>query len=152
MSGVTTNVSSGSSSAESDSASDSGPIEAPACADYNFENSMEAGIVLPNIMTLEDDFPQSCLGGNHVDAVFYWVAPVAGSYEFYADVDPSLGIDVVGALWDGCDGAEVVCDDDGGDVIDSRIVVDASAGEAFLWVVNAYGTGVTGFEVSISPI
>lgn len=152
MSGEATGVSSETSATESDSASESGMIEAPPCADFNFEDSMQAGATLPDITIFEDDFPQSCLQGSHADVVFYWVAPVAGSYEFYADVDSSLGIDVIGALWDGCDGEELVCDDDGGDVIDSRIVVDASAGEEFLWVVNAYGTVSAGFEISISPL
>lgn len=152
MSGVTTSVSSETSASESDSASDTSMIEAPPCADFNFEDAMQAGAMLPDITIFEDDFTQSCLQGSHADVVFYWVAPVAGMYEFYADVDHTLGIDVVGALWDGCDGEELVCDDDGGDVIDSRIVVDAAAGEAFLWVVNAYGTVSAGFEISISPI
>lgn len=146
-----TTVSSEASTSESDSASESGMIEAPPCADYNFEDSMQAGAMLPDITIFGDDFSQSCLQGSHADVVFYWVAPVAGTYEFYADVDPSLGIDVIGALWDGCDGEELVCDDDGGDAIDSRILVDAAAGEDFLWVVNAYGTVSAGFDVSISP-
>lgn len=152
MSGVTTNVSSETSSSESESASESGMIEAPPCADFNFEDAMQAGAMLPDITIFEDDFTQSCLPGTHPDVVFFWVAPAAGMYEFYADVDPSMGIDVIGALWDGCDGMELVCDDDGGDVIDSRIVVDATAGEEFLWVVNAYGTVEAGFEVSIGPV
>ena len=151
MSGVTTDASETSAS-ESDSASDTSMIEAPPCADFNFEDAMQAGAMLPDITIFEDDFTQSCLQGNHADVVFYWVAPAAGMYEFYADVDPSLGIDVIGGLWDGCDGEELVCDDDGGEVIDSRIVVDAAAGEEFLWVVNAYGTVSAGFEISISPI
>lgn len=150
MSGVTTNLTSASSSTES-SASDSGMIEPPPCADFNFEDAAQVGAMLPDITIFEDDFRQSCLQGNHADVVFFWVAPADGSYEFYADVDPSLGIDVIGALWDGCDGMELVCDDDGGDVIDSRIVVDASAGEEFLWVVNAYGAVEAGFDVSIGP-
>jgi hypothetical protein len=125
---------------------------APPCADYNFGDANSAGAMLGNGTIHGDDFTASCAPSNASDVVFYWVAPHAGMYEFYADADHTQGVDVAGALWDSCTGSEQVCDDDGGDVIDSRIVVDAAAGEEFLYVVHVFGEAEEGFDMSISPL
>lgn len=122
----------------------------PPCADYNFEDAFGAGATLPSVSMFEDQFSTSCYPGDHIDVVFYWVAPEDATYEFSAEVDLSDGIDVAGSLWTSCEGMELACDDDGGGGLDTVIIRDVSAGEEFLYVVTANGDLSEGFQMSIS--
>ena len=145
---ITTTTTAGS---ETGSESSTGEPEfpAPPCADYNFEDAFGAGATLPSVSMFEDQFSTSCYPGDHIDVVFYWVAPVSATYEFAAEVNLDEGIDVAGSLWTGCDGMELVCDDDGGGGLDTRIVREVTAGEEFLYVVTVNGDLGEGFQMSI---
>lgn len=122
----------------------------PPCADYNFEDSFGAGAMLPSVSMFEDQFSTSCYPGDHIDVVFYWVAPEDATYEFSAEVDLADGIDVAGSLWTSCDGMELACDDDGGGGLDTLLVRDVSAGEEYFYVVSVNGDLSEGFQMSIS--
>lgn len=134
----------------SESSSGDPKIPAPPCADFNFEDASGAGANLPSVAMFDDQFSTSCYPGEHIDVVFYWVAPVSATYEFSAEVNPADSLDVAGTLRHTCDGEELVCDDDGGGGLDTLIVRDVTAGEEFLYAVTVNGDLGEGFQMSIS--
>ncbi len=134
-----------------DTGTTTGGIDPPFCADFNFGDGIAPTGFIADASIYDDQFSASCYPGNHVDVVFYWVAPLSGPFEFVADVDPAEGIDVAGTIRPSCEGPELVCDDDGGEVLDSRIVYDVTAGQDYLYIVTVNGQLDAGVEVSISP-
>lgn len=81
-----------------------------------------------------DDVSGSCGGGGVADSVLRWTAPSAGTFTF--DTVGSAGDTVLWAVADGCEGAELDCNDDTfGDA--SQLSVTVSAGDVVLLGVES---------------
>ena len=75
------------------------------------------------------------------EALLSWTAPSTGTYTIYtygSTYDTALTVK------DGCDGAVLGCDDDGGADLDSLVSIDAIEGQAYFIIVDAYDESESG--------
>ena len=80
----------------------------------------------------------SCGGDSAPEAVLEWTAPEDGTYRITTN---GSDYDTVLYVRDGsCAGAELGCDDDGGDSLQSQIVLDLDADQTITIVVDGYSS------------
>ncbi|MFK7990359.1 MAG: hypothetical protein AB8I08_30335 [Sandaracinaceae bacterium] len=92
----------------------------------------------------------SVTGGR--DQTFSWTAPSTGMFQI--DTNGSSYDTVVYVLDGTCSGSELVCDDDGGDGLDSLLTLEATAGATYIIVLDTYsGSVMTGdFVLNITAM
>ena len=97
------------------------------------------------------DIDPSCGQLGSADITVEWTAPSAGT--FLVSLAGS-DFDTVLAVYDGCGGAELDCnddDDDSGEFF-SALVLEATAGERFIFVIAGFGPSDAGVAVlSVEP-
>ena len=101
---------------------------------------------LPNV------YDSTCAGGGGPEIGLSFTAPVDGTYVI--DTNGS-GFDTVLSVLDGatCAGAQLACDDDGGNGTQSQIVIDLAAGQEVVLMVDGYGaTSAGNYTVNIGVI
>jgi hypothetical protein len=111
--------------------------ELPACA-----AQFLAGLGSASVSTTAagaGQFTLSCGAGSSDDAGIYWVAPEAGYYSI--DTFGSSFDTVLGVVSAECDGAELACNDDGGEAPHSELVRQFAAGEGVVLVVDGNSGG-----------
>lgn len=91
----------------------------------------------------------SCGGEQAPDQAFEFTAPQDGEFTFSTD---GSDFDTVLYVLDGddCTGAELGCDDDGGDSIQSRVTVTLNAGQTVAVVVDGYDDSSGAFVLTTS--
>lgn len=91
----------------------------------------------------------SCGGEQAPDQAFAFTAPQDGTFTFSTD---GSDFDTVVYVLDGddCSGAELGCDDDGGDSTQSRVTVPLSAGQTVAVVVDGYDDSSGAFVLTTS--
>ncbi len=110
------------------------PPENNACADAL---PLSLGDTAFNTSTATQTVSTSCASGGSADLWYSWTAPSSGSFEINTCSDESY--DTALALYDGCGGSEIACnDDDCG--LRSRIVYEVSGGSTYLVRVGGYST------------
>jgi len=97
----------------------------------------------------DNDVGGTCGGFEANDATFTWVAPATGTVTI--DTNGS-DFDTVLYLLEGasCGGAELACDDDGGNIVDSSLTLDVTMGEALVIVIDGYGNDAGAFVLNIN--
>lgn len=102
-----------------------------------------------NTATTGSDDVHSCVTGSN--GVWYrFTSTSASAWQF--DTNGST-FDTVLSVFDSCGGAELACDDDGGDGVSSLVNISLSANQSVRILVSAFGTGAGGaFSLNISTI
>lgn len=108
----------------------------------------ELGEAVASGSSWEGDWSLDCRGAGHGQA-FTWTAPSEGCWRF--DTTGSQADTVLGVFDDSCGGAALVCDDDGGDDLDSAAQVVLAAGQSVTVVVDRYDAYTSGaFSLNVS--
>ncbi len=126
------------------STSDAGPPDAGtvACPGDDLGGALGDSIATGSTAGAADAVAPSCGSGGGPDATFLWTAPSAGTFTF---VTNGSGFDTVLSIrsGDGCTGAELACNDDGGEGSRSRASATLASGDAVVLVVEGF-SGATG--------
>jgi len=119
---------------------DAGP-PAP-CPDHDLGDALGEMVISDSTAGAADRISPSCGGGGGPEVTLLWTAPHDGTFGF--DTNGS-SYDTVLSLRSGgvCTGAEMMCNDDGGESVRSRLRATLSAGEAVIVSVEGY-SGATG--------
>ena len=126
------------------------------CPEGSPSSDVGSSVFSGNTTLAGDDFLPSCVeeneGGGSPDRAFEYTAPAAGNFAF--DTDGSA-FDTGLAIFDGCAGAELACNDDSGSVsaLRSRVIVTLEAGQTVVVVVDGYSVSNYGdFQVNVTMI
>ncbi len=113
----------------------------PSCDEEDLGSAVGQHVATGSTVDEDEDLEQMCANGGAVDHVLRWVAPADGTYRF--DTVGS-NYDTALAIYQNCVSWEIACNDDvGNGVLDSRIVLDVTAGQVLVISVNGY-QGSTG--------
>lgn len=146
----TSQSSTSSTATDSDSASTTTGASMLECVESNLGSMLGDGVA--NIVTtgLPDAFTGSCGGTNTPDVAYEWVAPNDDFYVF--DTRGSSFDTVLYLLGDDCDGAELICSDNGFDGVYSEAVAELQTGDRVVVVID----GVAGEDgdavLNINPV
>lgn len=113
-----------------------GAVEAD-CPEDDLGSATGEGIAVGTLDLQGNEFRPSCAEvANGEDLAFAWTAPASGSWLF-----DTLGseFDTVIAVFDGCEGSELACNDDTSEVVQSALRIELSAGQRVVVVVDEYG-------------
>lgn len=125
-----------------------GGPEIDVCPDTDLASATGASVATGNTVTGDNDVDGSCGGYESNDAVFSWVAPSTGI----------VTIDTTGSDYDtvlyviegsSCSGMELDCDDDGGDFIDSQLMLDVTMGQEYLIVIDGWSDDEGNYVLNI---
>jgi hypothetical protein len=115
-------------------------------ADYDLGSATGTGVAAGTTIGGGDDVTPTCPASTGAEDVTYsWIAPSAGTWTF----------DLSGSSYDTAlvvlspDGAELACDDDGGDATTSLVTTVARAGQLFLLGIDGSGTEAGTYSLSI---
>jgi hypothetical protein len=127
---------------------DDGPV--PICPQVQLGPEVPVAISI-DTTAQSDDFVASCedQAGPSPDFEVAWTAPVDGRYVAYTSgstFDPLLMV-----LDGGCDGIELACNDDAGE-LESAVQFDAFAGQPFTFVVGAFSSEVGTSTLAIEAV
>jgi hypothetical protein len=124
--------------------------EPSTCPEGKASSTVGEAVFTGTTLLAGDDVTPECSVEGSPDRVFEWTAPEAGIYTF--DTNGS-SYDTVLALLDGCDGAELACDDDAEEEdigLRSRVTLTVEAAQSVFVVVDGYGSGAGTFQVNVS--
>jgi hypothetical protein len=112
------------------------------CPDLDLGGMLGDAIAMGSTVGMSDMVTASCGLSSGPDYTILWTAPRAGTFTF--STNDSL-YDTVLSLRSGatCAGAELVCDDDGGTGLDSRVDATLMAGDPIIIAVEGF-SGDTG--------
>lgn len=97
---------------------------------------------LQSLKAQSNDFDPSCVAHDGRDIAYRWTAPAFGTYRFESG-------DAAIAIYDDCEGGEIVCDDRIGPPVGGTVLYQLSAGESVLVVVDASdGAGEAALRIS----
>lgn len=121
------------------------------CPDEDLGTSTGDGLATGTSSSWSDDLYGACGSAGGRDVTFAWAAPEDGCYVI--DTEDS-DYDTILALYDTCGGTELDCDDDGGETgTTSKLALQATAGESFIIVVDAYSATASGtYSLDINAI
>lgn len=88
----------------------------------------------------------SCAFDDAIDVWYSFTAGITATYDF--DTEGTVGMDTTLALFDSCNGAEIVCDDDGGTGLLSLLSINLSAGQHILVRVAGYNNSTGTFTLN----
>jgi hypothetical protein len=133
---------------------DSDCADAPECAfvcpDRDLGSRVGERVATGNTIGAGDDFNGSCAGGSGEDLAFSWRAPRNGRYvfdTFGSEYDTQLHIRL-----GGCEGDEVVCDDDTGGQ-QSEVFLPLVAGTQIVIMVDGFSATSRGqFQLNIAQV
>lgn len=133
----------------SEGGSSSGGVDPLACTDADLGSATGFGLRSASTTGATDDVAISCASGGGIDDVLVWTAPAAGTYHFSL---AGSGYDTaIAVLDDACDGAELICNDDGpleeGVSLASVALV---ANQRVLLVIDGYAGDNGSYVLSIS--
>ena len=139
----------GSDSSSDTPAVDSAPSEAGgACGAMNLGSRTGAPVAM-GTTSGTSSYDGTCGGDMSPEAVFEWVAPMAGTYTI--DTHGSA-YDTVLYVRDGsCTGSELDCNDDGSGAVTSEVSVTVRAGQRIFIFVDGFDGDSGDFEVNITP-
>ncbi|MEM9067803.1 MAG: hypothetical protein AAGE52_04830 [Myxococcota bacterium] len=91
-----------------------------------------------------NDTDGGCGGSGGADVSIAWTAPASGTYFFTTD---GSDFDTVLYVQDRCGGSTLVCDDDGGDGLQSRLSLEVEAGTTLIIVIDGFSVEDAGQAV-----
>lgn len=120
------------------------------CPESSIGSSTGPNVTTGNTAGRSADSTGSCGGSDAPDVTVGWTVPSSGTW-----VIDTAGSDFDTVLYvtDGCDGAELACNDDA-DGLQSRVTVEATAGQSLIVVVDGFGSGDEGafvLNISLAP-
>lgn len=119
-----------------DAVTDTGPVDVGACMAMSLASRTGSEVAMGDTSTSTDDESGSCGGEGSPEMHFSWTAPAAGTYTFDTT---GTDFDTVLYVRDGaCLGAELDCNDDNDDGLQSTVVVSLRAGQTVVIVVDGY--------------
>lgn len=126
------------------------------CPDGDLGNVIGYAAFRASTRDANNDLAGSCGGEGGDDLALTWTAPESG--EYFIDTRWDSYDTVLYVLEGGCDGAELVCNDDAAEPrsLGSEVRLDAVAGRTYLIVVDGYevvlGDSGDAFALSITPV
>lgn len=123
------------------------------CPDVDLGNTVPQ-MVMGDNTGLFDDVIQNCTvnGGGGQDALYLFTAPADGTYRF--DTAGSA-FDTALSLLDGCDGAELACNDDEAPdmmIFTSVIEFELTMDQSVIIVVDSFNGQVGAFNLNITEV
>ena len=112
----------------------------------------DLGSTVPNTYTgttvgFGDDASPSCQADSTAeDFALRFEAPADGTYVFNTD---GSAFDTVLSAFDDCGGKELGCDDDGGDGLQSQLVLSLTAGDVVILTIDAFGEASGDFVFTV---
>ncbi len=129
---------------------DAGCVADLQCAPECVDDVLVTGVPSGGDSTTEgqpDHFAPSCGGPGAPEVVLQWVADEAGTVTI--DTEGS-GYDALVAVYDGCEGAELACNDDGAGSLQARVELVVEAGQVLLIVVDGYDGAAGPFTLQVN--
>ena len=120
-----------------------------ACTDVALGNATGDPVATGDNAGAGDDFTLTpCTESSGDDVELAWIAPTTGHYRFH-----TIGstFDTVLGLYDGCGGAQLSCDDQGGGGGLSSLVMPVTAGVPYVVVVDGWNDASGTFALAIEP-
>lgn len=125
------------------------PVSSGSCPEIVIGSATGTGATTGSTEGYAADSAGSCGGADAPDVSVQWTVPSTGTWVI--DTAGS-GFDTLLYVTDGCGGAELACDDDGAGSLQSRVEVEATAGQSLVIVVDGFGSGDAGaFVLNIQP-
>jgi hypothetical protein len=118
------------------------------CPEDDLGSATGASVATGSTTGDDNDVASSCGGDFANDAAFTWVAPTTGNVTISntgSDFDTVLHV----FAGNSCAGAELACDDDGGDFIDSSITLGVTMAQSIVIVVDGFGSDDGDFVLNI---
>ena len=118
------------------------------CVEEDIGGAVGPAVTSGNTMGDDNDLDASCGGAGGNDHVISFTAPEANTFTFDtfgSDYDSKL------SLYGDCDqGSELACNDDAGGTAQSVVVLDMSAGQTVLIVVDGFNGAIGNWILNIS--
>ncbi len=130
------------------SSSESGTVS---CAETDLGNTVPTSVAFDTTMASNDFVPSCQAVSNTGDLTYSWTAPVAGTY-FVTTSRTATNFDTVVTVLDGCEGAELACDDDAGVSTTSYVQVTLVADQEILIIVDGYNLNAGMGELYIDAV
>lgn len=125
-----------------DAVTDTGPVDVGACMATSLASRTGSAVAMGDTSTSTDDESGSCGGEGGPELHYSWTAPAAGTYTFDTT---GTDFDTVLYVRDGaCLGAELDCNDDNDEGVQSTVVVSLRAGQTVVVVVDGYAEDESG--------
>ena len=134
-------------SSSGDSSAGDSTTGTPTMCDPEDLGSALGEIATGNTVGSGDDIHVDCMKFDSVEREFLWTAPAAGSYQF--DTQGSAFDTALAVMATGCEGEVLACNDDF-DELESAVLVELTAGETVMIVIDGYGGAAGDFVLHVS--